>query len=149
METYSRALNDRDWAPPGGCSMNEHDAVSRRFAADFAKALLAAIADVPGLVALDVTPENMHPHGQIPRAYWEDRHDLAYWVYSTLEHNLHVPASRSRSRLVAHYVPEEGPDSYPISEWLEPPLSFNVEAQADMLVGALKRHRRQVLGEGS
>jgi hypothetical protein len=148
MDAYDRALENRDWAPPGGCSMNEHDEVSRKFAADFAKALLAAIAEVPGLVALDITPESMHPFGfSHPRAYWEDRHDLAYWVRSTLEHNLHRPASLSRAALVAHYVPEEGPDCYPINEWLEPPPSFNVEVQADMLVGALKRHRRkEVLG---
>jgi hypothetical protein len=116
---YDRALNDRDWAPPGGCSRNEHDAVSRQFAADFAGALLAAIAEVG---------------------------DLAYYVRSVLECNIHRPASLSRAALYAHYVPEEGPGCYPIDVWLEPPLSFNVEAQADMLVGALKRHRREVMG---
>lgn len=143
---YDRARNNRDWAPPGGCSRNEHDGLSHRFAADFAEALLAAMAEVPGLVARDITPEGMHPYGaKHPRAYWDDHRELAYYVRSTLEHNLNRPGHLSRAHLVAHWVPDEGEDAYPINEWLEPPLSFNAEVQADMLVGALKRHYRQVV----
>lgn len=140
------ALQDRDWAPPGGCSMNEHIRISRQFAADFAGLLLAAIAEVPGLVPLDITPEDMYPYGSNhPRAYWEDRRDLAYWVRSTLGHELHRPAHLSRAHLVAHYVPDQGQDTYPIAVWLEPPLSFNAEVQASMLVTALKQHHRQMV----
>lgn len=141
-------MNYDDFAPIGGCSRAQHEAVAAVFYRDFTEALLAAIAEVPLLTPYDLTPESIRPNGPgHPRVHWEDRKDLAYYVSSTLQHNMYKPAHMARACLSAHYAPENyADDCYPISEWLEPPLSFNVQAQADMLVGALKRHRREVLG---
>lgn len=144
---YDRALHDRDWAPPGGTSMNRHSEISMQFARDFTAALLEAMAEVPNLTPYDLTPRSMYPSGVgHPRAYWADHKEIAYYVSSVLEHSLHADsATQARASLWAHYVPEVGYACYPIKMWLDPPLSYDVHAQADLLVWALKRHRREVL----
>ena len=104
---YERALDDRDWAPPGGTSMNRARQLQHDFSNRFRDALRKAVDKEPGMdVRLD---------GGLPWVSIDGDERGGWWIGHGLSHEIRGHADDMPTFLWASYVTdaEDGPVNLP------------------------------------
>ena len=134
---YERALRDRDWAPPGGTSLNRANWLNADLNQAFRAALARAVADEPGLVLIS--------HHNLPWLHWGDNPDGGWWIACGLSHEILRPEADMPTFLWASWVSDTETQPAgavrPIDATLTGPTARDVDMLADMIVRALRPYR--------
>lgn len=132
---YEKALNDRDWAPPCGTSMNRARELNDNLSRQFRAALKKAVAAEPGL--------NMRDDHSMPWLWCDNDEDETggWWVACGITHEIRDSEDNLRTFLWASWVSDADPPverPRPIDTRLAGRGGRNASRLARMVVDALR-----------
>jgi hypothetical protein len=134
---YQRCLNDRDWAPPGGTSINRAGQLNAEFSRNLREALRVAVDAEPGMHArFDCN---------LPWLWVDGDETGGWWIGAGLVHEIHEAEGDLRTFLWASYVSDDEDTvvegGRPIDVTLAGPGARDADRLARMVVEALRPYR--------
>lgn len=148
-DTYTYALNHRDWAPTGGTSLNRARQLQESLYRATFDALAQKVEKIPGLRAIDL---DQPLNGRISRLHWENDLIGAYVLHASLAHALRLPEDHMPTIIWTRYSTLDGAgDCSPLHLQMVGDTARDPELIASMFLDAITRHAHRigVLGQHS